>query len=85
MTVNPLAASIVAAIVLGEPFGLNLIVGLRGRHGHLHRVDREGAGGGLDCLPGQQPSLAVTLGRACCRVKRAQQYGWAGQDHEGYP
>ncbi len=28
MTVNPLAASIVAAIVLGEPFGLNLIVGL---------------------------------------------------------
>jgi drug/metabolite transporter (DMT)-like permease len=28
MTVNPLAASIVAAIVLDEPFGLNLIVGL---------------------------------------------------------
>src|SRR6185295_5065277 len=28
MTVNPLAASIVATIVLGEPFGLNLIVGL---------------------------------------------------------
>jgi drug/metabolite transporter (DMT)-like permease len=28
MTVNPLAASIVAAIVLGEPIGLNLIVGL---------------------------------------------------------
>ena len=28
MTVNPLAASIVAAFVLGEPFGLNLIVGL---------------------------------------------------------
>lgn len=28
MTVNPLAASILAAIVLGEPIGLNLIVGL---------------------------------------------------------
>jgi drug/metabolite transporter (DMT)-like permease len=28
MTVNPLAASIVAAIVLDEPFGLNLVVGL---------------------------------------------------------
>jgi drug/metabolite transporter (DMT)-like permease len=28
MTVNPLAASIVAAIVLSEPIGLNLIVGL---------------------------------------------------------
>jgi drug/metabolite transporter (DMT)-like permease len=28
MTVNPLAASIVATFVLGEPFGLNLIVGL---------------------------------------------------------
>jgi len=28
MTVNPLAASIVAAIILDEPIGLNLIVGL---------------------------------------------------------
>ena len=28
MTVNPLAASIVAMIVLDEPFGLNLVVGL---------------------------------------------------------
>ena len=28
MTVNPLAASIVATIVLGEPFGLSLVVGL---------------------------------------------------------
>jgi drug/metabolite transporter (DMT)-like permease len=28
MTVNPLAASIVATFVLGEPFGLNLILGL---------------------------------------------------------
>ena len=28
MTVNPLAASIVATVVLGEPFGLNLVLGL---------------------------------------------------------
>jgi len=28
MTVNPLAASLLAAIIVGEPIGLNLIVGL---------------------------------------------------------